>query len=106
MLQFASRVKKLASSMHKNLASALFSFGANELRKGKNGKKIKVQPNRKRKHASGSHQVVGKGRPVNLSALELPPKKAKRDHRFAKSVKKNVSVARKSGSHVLKPKIK
>ena len=96
-LHFAQRVKKLASSMHGN-------FGSNELRKGKNGKKIKVRPNRKRKHANGSHQVVGKGRPVSISAMELPPKKAKRDHRFAKSVRQNVNVARKSGSHVMKSK--
>ena len=107
MLQFAQRVKRLAnSSMHGNLTSALFNFGASELRKGKNGKKIKVQPNRKRKHANGSHQVVRKGRPVTFSAMELPSKKAKREHRFAKCVQQNVNVARKSGSHVMKSKTK
>jgi hypothetical protein len=106
MLQFAKRVKRLASSMHGNLTSALFNFGANELRKGKNGKKIKVQPNRKRKHANGSHQVVRKGRPVTFSAMEIPSKKAKRQHSFAKSVRQNVNIARKSGSHVMRSKTK
>ena len=32
------------------------NFGANSLEKKRMVKKIKVQPNRKRKHASGSHQ--------------------------------------------------
>ena len=59
-LDFAQRVKKLASSMHGNLTSALFNFGSNELRKGKNGKKIKVQPNRKRKHANGAIKLLEK----------------------------------------------
>lgn len=103
MFQFAQRVNRLASSMHGNLTSALFNFGANELRKGKNGKKIKVQPNRKRKSGNGSRQAVGKGRPV---ALGIPHKKPKRDHRFAMSVKQNVNVAKKSGSHVMKSKTK
>ncbi len=39
-------------------------------------------------------------------AMELPSKKAKREHRFAKCVQRNVNVARKSGSHVMKSKTK
>ena len=42
MLQFSHRAKKLASSnMHQicNLSVALFNFGTNELKRGKNGKK-------------------------------------------------------------------
>ena len=48
-LKFSERLTQLAgSSLTKGkLASALFDFGQSELTKGKNGKKIKVQPNRK-----------------------------------------------------------
>lgn len=51
--------------MQSNLASALFTFGSSEVKKTGNGKKIRVQPNRKRKCGSGS-QAVSKGRPVQL----------------------------------------
>ena len=51
VIRFPKRVTSLtaARSMHSNLASALFSFGSSEVKKTGNGKKIRVQPNRKRK---------------------------------------------------------
>ena len=38
-LKFADRIYCLAKSIHGNLASALYNFGASELQKGKNSKK-------------------------------------------------------------------
>lgn len=47
IIKFSERLNLLTRSMQGNLTSALFTFGVNQLSKGKNGKKIKVQPNRK-----------------------------------------------------------
>lgn len=67
-MKFSARLTKLSGSslMNGKLAAALFDFGQSELTKGKNGKKIKVQPNRKRKLGNGSRQAVSKGRPVAI----------------------------------------
>lgn len=104
-LKFSERLTKLAgSSLTKGkLASALFYFGQSELTKGKNGKKIKVQPNRKRKSGNCSRQAVGKGRPATV-ALEVPKKKAKQSHDLARSVRENRNCSKKSGSHVMQSK--
>ena len=102
VLKFSGRLQRLIKSMNGNLCSALFNFGAAELNKSKNWKKIKVQPNRKRKSGNGSHQAVSKGRSAVLVPLEVPPKKAKRSHNLAISVARNTNVSRKSGSHVMK----
>ncbi len=83
------------------LAAALFDFGHSELRKDKNGKKIKVQPNRKRKSGNGSHPAVAKGHPVTVQALEVPSKKAKQSHDLPHSVSENRNPSKKSGSHVM-----
>jgi hypothetical protein len=104
IIKFSERLNLLTRSMQGNLTSALFTFGANQLRKGNNGKKIKVQPNRKRKSGNCSRQAVAKGRTATLKALELPAKKAKRSHNLALSVKQNTNVAKKSGSHVMHSK--
>ncbi len=101
VLKFADRMKLLAKSMHGNLTSALYNFGALELKKGKNGKKIKVQPNRKRKSGSGSRQAVAKGRSVNLTTLKIPAKKPKRSHNLALAIRENTNVSKKSGAHVM-----
>ena len=105
VIRFAERVTSLtaARSMHSNLASALFSFGSSEVKKTGNGKKIRVQPNRKRKCGSGSRQVVSKGRPVQL---QEPTSKRKRTHDLAKAVKTNTKSSKKSGSHTMKSKTK
>lgn len=105
VIRFAERVTSLtaASSMHSNLASALFSFGSSEVKKTGNGKKIQVQPNRKRKCGSGSRQVVSKGRPVQLQELTS---KRKRTHGLAKAVQTNTKSSKKSGSHTMKSKTK
>jgi hypothetical protein len=102
-LKFSERLTQLTASSLTNgkLAAALFDFGHSELRKGKNGKKIKVQPNRKRKSGNGSRQAVAKGRPVTVQALEVPSKKAKQSHDLACSVRENRNPSRKSGSHVM-----
>lgn len=78
--------------MNGNLCSALFNFGAAELNKLKNGKKIKVHPNQKRKSGNGSHQAVSKGCSAVLVPLEVPPKKAKYSCNFAFSVAKNKCI--------------
>ncbi|XP_028513981.1 uncharacterized protein LOC114574759 [Exaiptasia diaphana] len=51
ILAFSKRAQSLALAnyMHANLSTAFFNFGASDLRKKGKGKKIKVQPNRKRK---------------------------------------------------------
>ena len=105
VIRFAKRVTSLtaARSMHSNLASALFSFGSSEVKKTGNGKKIRVQPNRKRKCGSGSRQVVSKGRPVQL---QEPTSKRKRTHDLAKAVQTNTKSSKKSGSHTMKSKTK
>ena len=56
ILKFSKRVVTLStvSTMHSNLVTALFNFGSHELLKKGKGKKIKVQPNRKRKSGNGS----------------------------------------------------
>ena len=105
VIRFAKRVTSLtaARSMHSNLASALFTFGSSEVKKTGNGKKIRVQPNRKRKCGSGSRQVVSKGRPVQL---QEPTSKRKRSHDLAKAVQTNTKSSKKSGSHTMKSKTK
>jgi hypothetical protein len=102
-LRFSERLTQLTSSSLPNgkLASALFDFGQSELCKGKNGKKIKVQPNRKCESGNCSHQAVGKGRPVTL---EVPRKKARQSHDLARSVHENRNCSKKSGSHVMQSK--
>ena len=81
----------------------LFDFGQSELCKGKNGKKIKVQPNRKCKSGNCSHQAVGKERPVTL---EVPRKKARQSHDLVRSVRENRSCSKESGYHVIQLKTK
>lgn len=105
-MKFSTRLTKLSGSslMNGKLAAALFDFGQSELTKGKNGKKIKVQPNRKRKLGNGSRQAVSKGRPVAIHALEVPRKKAKQSHDLARSVRENRNCSKKSGSHVMRSK--
>ena len=102
-LRFSERLTQLTSSslLNGKLASALFDFGQSELCRGKNGKKIKVQPNRKRKSGNCSRQAVGKGRPVTL---EVPRKKARQSHDLARSVRENRNCSKKSGSHVMQSK--
>ena len=73
--------------------------------KGK-GKKIKVQPNRKRKCGNGSCQALAKGRPTQMHSLEVPQKKAKCSHGLAEAVISNSQSSKKSGSHVMKSKTK
>ncbi|XP_048589237.1 uncharacterized protein LOC116618843 [Nematostella vectensis] len=105
IIKFSKRVTTLTAtrSMNSNLVSALFSFGSNELKKTGSGKKIRVQPNRKRKCGSGSRQAVSKGRPVQL---QEPTSKRKRSHDLAKVVQANVNSSKKSGSHTMKSKTK
>ena len=59
--QFSARLVKLSNGMPGNLVSALFNFGAAELRSTRTGRKINVQPGRKRKSNNGSHQAITKG---------------------------------------------
>lgn len=105
-MKFSGRLTKLSGSslMNGKLAAALFEFGQGELTRGKTGKKIKVQPNRKRKLGNGSRQAVAKGRPVAIHALEVPKKKAKQSHDLACSVRENRNCSKKSGSHVMRSK--
>ena len=104
VIKFSKRVTSLTSAraMQSNLASALFTFGSSEVKKTGNGKKIRVQPNRKRKCGSGS-QAVSKGRPVQL---QEPTSKGKWSHDLAKAVQTNTISNKKSGSHAMKPKTK
>ena len=102
--QFSARLVKLSNGMSGNLVSALFNFGAAELRSTRTGRKIKVQPGRKRKSNSGSHQVITKGRQTTLKSLEPPRKHTKRQHSLAIAVKENVPPSKKSGSHAMRSK--
>ncbi len=104
IIKFSEGLNLLTTSMQGNLTSALFTFRVNQLSKfkGKNGKKIKVQPNRKRMSCNCSRQAVAKGRTASIKALELP---AKRSHNLAFSVKQSTNVAKKSGSQVMHLKI-
>lgn len=105
--KFSKRVMSLAAAtaMHSNLTSALFNFGSSEMNKNGKGKKIKVQPNRKRKSGNGSRQAVSKGRPTEMQrSLAVPPKRAKRSHDLAKAVLSNTQGSKKSGSHAMKSK--
>ena len=104
VIKFSKRVISLTSAraMQSNLASALFTFGSSEVKKTGNGKKIRVQQNRKRKCGSGS-QAVSKGRPVQL---QEPTSKGKWSHDLAKAVQTNTKSNKKSGSHAMKPKTK
>lgn len=73
------------------------------------GKKIRVQPNRKRKSGNGSRQAeaVAKGRLSHLKqTLHVPPKKPKRSHDLAEAVQFNTQSSKKSGSQVMKSKTK
>ena len=101
VLKFADRKHFLAKSMHKNLTSALYNFGASELQKGKNGRKIKVQPNRKRKSGCESIQVATKGRSANLTALRISDEKPKRSYNLALAIRGNTYVSKKSDAHVM-----
>lgn len=68
IMKFSKRVTRLTgpTTMPSNLIAALHNFGTNELKKTGTGKKIRVQPNRKRKSGNGSRQAVAKGRPTKL----------------------------------------
>ena len=92
--------------MHSNLVTAVFNFGSDEILKKGKGKKIKVQPNSKRKSGNGSRQAVTKGRPTLMHSLEVTQKKAKRSHGLAEAVKSKTQSSKKSGSHVMKSKTK
>ena len=102
--QFSAHLVKLSNGMPGNLVSALFNFGAAELRSTRTGRKIKVQPGRKRKSNNGSHQAITKGRPTTLKSLEPPRKHTKRQHSLAMAVKENVPPSKKSGSHAMRSK--
>jgi hypothetical protein len=97
MKQFSDRLMKLSSGMPGSLVSALFNFGTDELRSTRTGKKIKIQPGRKRKSNNGSRQAVAKGRPTTLKCLEPPRKRAKRQHSLAMAVMENVPPSKTSG---------
>lgn len=105
IIKFSKRVTSLTSAraMQSNLVSALYNFGASELKKTGIGKKIKVQPNRKRKSGNGSRQAVPKGRAVQLHE---PASKRKRPHDLATAVQTNTNSSKKSGSHTMKSKTK
>ena len=75
VLKFSCKLQRLMKSMNGNLTSALFNFGAAEISKSRNGKKIKVQPNRKRTFGNGSHQAVAKGRPAAFVAFGVTIKR-------------------------------
>ena len=106
VLKFSCKLQKLLTStgMSGNLISALYTFGTTELCKSKNGKKIKVQPNRKRKRDNGSRHAVSKGRSSELVPLCPPTKKGKRAHSLSVAVEQNTNMPKKSGSHVMKSK--
>ena len=108
ILKFSQRVaaRSASSTMHSNLVTAVFNFGSDEILKKGKGKKVKVQPNRKRKSGNGSRQAVAKGRPTQMHSLEVPQKKAKRSHGLAEAVKSNTQSSKKSGAHVMKSKTK
>ena len=90
---------KLSTGMPGNLVCALFNFGAAELRSTRTGRKIKVQPGKKRKSNNGSHQAITKGRPTKLKSLEPLRKRTKRQHSLAMAVKENV-LPEKSRYHM------
>ena len=105
----SKRVMTLTTSqaMHSDLTEALFDFGTSETRKSGKGKKIRVQPNRKRKYGNGSRQAVSKGRPTQLQEeLQVPSRKAKRSHDLAKAVQSNMQSSKKSGAQTMKSKTK
>ena len=108
IFKFSKRVAALSrcSTMHSNLVTAVFNFGSDETLKKEKGKKIKVQPNKKRKSGNGSRQSVAKGRPTQMHSLEVPQKKPKHSHGLAEAVKSNTQSSKKSGSHVMKSKAK
>ena len=109
IVKFSKRVMTLTTSqaMHSNLTAALFDFGTNETRKSGKGKKIRVQPNRKRKYGNGSSQAVSKGRPTQLQEeLQVPSRKAKRSHDLAKAVQSNTLSSKKSGAQTMRSKTK
>ena len=108
ILKFSKTVAALSTSstMHSNLVTAVFNFGSDEILKKGKGKKIKVQPNRKRKSGNGSCRAVAKGRPTQMYSLEVRQKKAKHSHGLAEAVKSNTQRSKKSGSHVMKSKTK
>ena len=103
IVKFSKRVESLSSAraMQSNLVSALYNFGASEIKKTGMGKKIKVQPNRKRKTGNGSRQAVPKGRPV-----QLHEPKRKRTHTFTTAVQSNTNTSKKSGTHTMQSKTK
>lgn len=108
-MKFSKRVAALSTSstMHSNIVTAVFNFGSDEILKNGKGKKIKVQPNRKRKPSgNSSRQAVAKGRPTQMHSLQVPQKKAKHGHGLAEAVKSNTQSSKKSGSHVMKSKTK
>ena len=77
--------------MSGNLISALYGFGTAELRKSKNGKKIKVQPKRKRKRRC---QAAAEGRILELAPICPPAKKGKRVHSLSVAVEQNTKCIR------------
>ncbi|PFX13343.1 hypothetical protein AWC38_SpisGene22577 [Stylophora pistillata] len=104
---FSKRADALVSStMHSNLVTALFDFGSSELNKPGKRKKIRVQPNRKKKCGSSCYQAVSKGRPAQMKVLDIPNKKAKRSHNLAEVLRTNTQSSKKSGVHVMKSKTK
>ena len=109
VIKFSKRVMNLAAAtaMHSQLTTALFNFGSSEMSRVGKGKKIRVQPYRKRKSGNGSRQAVAKGRPSHLKqSLQVPPKKPKHSHDLAEAVQSNTQSSKKSGSHVMKSKTK
>ena len=110
IIKFSKRVTSLTgpTTMQSNLIAALHNLGTNELQKTGSGKKIRVQPNRKRACGNGSRQAVSKGRPTKLQetkpSLEVPHKRQKRTHNLANAVQANTNTSKKSGSHVMKSK--
>ena len=103
-LKFASRLQRLTTSMGSDPTSSLFSFGVNELSIRKKGRKIQVQPNRRRKSAIQNRQTVGKGQPVSLKSLEIPRKKPKQTHSLASSVRQNTNTSKNFAQHAMKSK--
>ena len=67
IVKFSKRVMTLTTSqaMHSDLTAALFEFGTSGTRKSGKGKKIRGQPNRKRKYANGSCWLFPKGNQLN-----------------------------------------
>ena len=107
VIKMTEKIEKMCSSdSGTKLISAMFEFGQAQDLKKKMGRKIKVQPAAciRRVSGSGSRQALVKG--GRVKPLTRVVEVRKRQHSLAKNVQANENPPKKSGSRIMRSRMR